>query len=380
MIYLDNAATTFYKPETVYQAVADTMRYKGVNVGRGGYRLAIEASDLVYQCRENLGRLFHTDRTERICFAQNTTDALNLAIHGLLKQGDHAIIGSMEHNSVLRPVHTLAEAGLITYSVALADSDGVVRAEAVERLIQPETRLIALNHASNVCGSISDIAAIAALAKERAIPFLIDAAQSAGALDINVEKLPVALLAFAGHKGLYGPQGTGGLYIAPGIELEPVRQGGTGSLSESYRQPGLLPDRYESGTLNLPGIAGLSAGVEYILEQGTAQIAAHEADLVKMLLEGLCNMNGVTVYGIKQPQRQTGVVAFTLQGTDSVELCEWLDQNHGIAARGGLHCAPLAHKTLGTLSTGVVRFSVSAFTSKDDIKKAISAIYQKTIE
>lgn len=188
MIYLDNAATTFYKPETVYQAVADTMRYKGVNVGRGGYHLAIEASDLVYQCRENLGRLFHTDRTERICFAQNTTDALNLAIHGLLKQGDHAIIGSMEHNSVLRPVHTLAEAGLITYSVALADSDGVVRAEAVERLIQPETRLIALNHASNVCGSISDIAAIAALAKERAIPFLIDAAQSAGCLGYQRRK------------------------------------------------------------------------------------------------------------------------------------------------------------------------------------------------
>ena len=371
MIYLDNSATTFVKPETVYHAVAEGMRVYGGNPGRGGYGLANETAERVFICRERAAQLFGVPSPEQVVFTKNATEALNLAIKGCLRQGDHVVIGSMEHNSVLRPVHGLARRGFITYSIAQADVRGVVTEQAVARVMTPKTKLVAINHMSNVCGSISPVEEILDLARRRGILCLIDAAQSGGALPLRLK--PWSMIAFAGHKGLYGPQGTGGLCIGEDIQLQPLLEGGTGSLSVEYDQPDLMPDRFESGTLPAPQLWGLCRGIEYVLSRGTGAILKHEQELTGMFRARMKKVNRVRLY----PTQGTdcgGVVAFAVEGVDSASFCSLLDEKASIAARGGLHCAPLAHKTLNTLSSGLVRFSVSAFTTSQDMERAADAV------
>jgi cysteine desulfurase family protein len=372
MIYLDNAATSWPKPPGVAEAMVRALAEAGGNPGRSGHRLAMDAAEQVMECRENLAELFHIANPLEICFTANATEALNLALKGFLKSGDHVVCSSMEHNSVWRPLCRLQKSG-ISFSVARANPDGTVSAEAIARELRPQTRLIALTHASNVTGTINPIAAVGELAKQRKIAFLVDAAQTAGAQPIDVEAAQIDLLAFPGHKGLLGPTGTGGLFIRDTIALEPLREGGTGSDSASPLQPEYLPDRYESGTLNTVGIAGLKASVSYLLREGVAAIQQREWHLTQRLLVGLAGLPGVTVYGPESSQPRAAVVSFNLEGRDPVLVAAQLDREFEIACRPGLHCAFLAHQTLGTERLGTVRFSPGPFTTEQEIDLAVNA-------
>lgn len=375
MIYMDNAATSWPKPHGVYKAVDKCMKKYGANPGRSGHKMAIEAGNIVLYTRENLGKLFNVSDPFQIIFTCNATDSLNLAIKGTLKEGDHVITTSMEHNSVVRPLKELEKAG-VKITFVKANQEGIIDPEDIKKAIKSNTRLIISTHASNVTGTIMPIEHIGTIAKEYGISFLVDAAQTAGLLPIDLARLPIDMLAFPGHKSLLGPQGTGGLYIRDGLSLDPLRQGGTGSQSESLIQPIFMPDRYESGTINTPGIAGLGAGIDYILTKGQKDILIHERMLLQMFLDGLATIQGVTIYGPKDINRRAGVVSINIGGKDSSEMVNLLDERYNIATRGGLHCAPLAHNTIGTLKQGTVRFSIGPFTTKREIKKCINAIYQ----
>lgn len=368
MIYLDNAATTLVKPYSVINACNMWLSRYCANPGRGGHRLSLNAGNKVYECRELIAKLFNIERPENIIFTLNTTMALNIAIIGFVKPGMHIVISGMEHNSVYRPV---ANTGL-PFTVAEPDATGYVSVESIKKAVRPNTGLIIATHASNVVGTVNPIGEIGKFAKSRNITFLVDCAQSAGVLDIDVKRDNISLLAFAGHKSLMGPTGTGGLYISPEVKLSPIMYGGTGSVSESPDQPDFLPDRFESGTLNVAGIAGLSEGVKYVLKNTTAAIMQHEQMLAERLLQGLYNMNGIKLYGGAE---RVGIVSFSVDEKDSVSVCNMLD-NMGIAARGGLHCAPLAHKYLGT--NGLARLSVGCFNTKNHIDYAIDSIYKIT--
>lgn len=367
MIYLDNAATTLIKPESVYSAVLNAMRC-AANAGRGGYSEASAAMNLVYDARRRAAELFGIDNPERIVFTQNATHSLNIAIKGVLKYGSHAVITSMEHNSVLRPVFSLARKKMITYSVALADRYGCVPADAIVNELKPSTALIVVTHASNVCGTVNDIYNIRR--KTGDIPMLIDASQSAGLVKIDMKRLKNTLLAFPGHKGLYGPQGTGGLYIPEDIEISPLTEGGTGSVSESPMQPPFLPDRFESGTLNTPGIAGLGMGIKYVSENFD-RIQETEKSITEILIYGIKRIKGARLLGYDSAEGRVGVVSAAFGKRDCVELANSLGEDFGVAVRGGLHCSPLAHKTLGTSMSGALRFSVGAFNTGEEAEKAV---------
>jgi len=286
MTYLDHAATSWPKPPAVAAAMHVVMEQAGGNPGRSGHRLAMRASETVYACRENLAKLFGVRDPLRICFTSNATESLNLAIHGLLKPGDHAVFSAMEHNSVWRPLRELERRGVVI-SIAAAGPDGIVHPGSIVIQLRRETKLIVLIHASNVNGALNPVEEVGRIARERGIRFLVDAAQTAGVVPIDVEAMHIDMLAFPGHKGLLGPQGTGGLYVHESIRLEPLKQGGTGSDSESPSQPEFAPDRYESGTVNTPGIAGLNEGVKYLLERGVSEVQRHEQTLSGRLLAGL---------------------------------------------------------------------------------------------
>lgn len=367
MIYLDNAATTLVKPYAVIEACNLWLNKYSANPGRGGHKPALNAGNKIYECRELIARLFNIEKPENIIFTLNTTMALNIAINGFVKPGMHIVISGMEHNSVYRPVSNCG----CQFTVAEPDPTGYVSAESIQKAVRPNTGLIIVNHASNVVGTINPIKEIGEFAKSRGIKFLVDAAQSAGVLDIDVKRDNIDMLAFAGHKMLLGPTGTGGLYISPKVKLSPILYGGTGSVSESADQPDFLPDRFESGTLNVVGIAGLAEGVRYILKNTTKAIREHEQKLTERLLQGLYNMDNISLYGGAD---RVGIVSFSMNNTDSVSLCNMLDSMN-IAARGGLHCAPLAHKSLNT-QNGLVRLSVSCFNSGSHIDYAIDAIYK----
>lgn len=367
MIYLDNAATTLIKPYSVKRECARCLKHYCANSGRGGHQKSFFASEKIYECRENLATLFGASNPIQIVFTLNTTHALNIAIQGILTPSSHAIISGMEHNSVLRPV---VQSGA-QYSIATPDENGQVSAKSIESLIQDNTALIAVTHASNVVGTINPIFEIGLVAKKYNIPFLVDAAQTAGVIPIDVEEDNISLLAFAGHKMLYGPTGTGGLYISSGIELKPLLTGGTGSLSESEFQPDFMPDKFESGTMNILGISGLNEGVKFVTKLTLSQIQKDENTLVEKLVEGLSNIPKVRVLGSKN---RVGVVSFSVEGRDSIEIANELDRRFNIACRGGLHCAALAHKFLGTIEHGLTRFSVSHFTTENEIDKAIEAL------
>lgn len=375
MIYLDNAATSWPKPEGVASAVYDFIQNKGGNPGRSGHKMALEAGRIVLDCREALARLFGIDDPMRVIFTLNTTDGLNMAIKGILRPGQHVVTSSMEHNSVARPLKKLEPLGIETTFVT-ADREGYVSPYDIERAIRSNTSLIILTLASNVTGTIEPFKEVGNIAKRHGIPFLLDAAQGAGHIPIDVNKDNIDIMAFPGHKGLLGPQGTGGLYLRDGLEIDTVKEGGTGSNSDSLLQPDIMPDRYESGTLNAPGISGLKVGLDYINSVGIEKIRKHEIEICGRIIDGLKKIDRVNVYGPLEPERHAGAVAFNVGDMDSTEVSYILDSEFEIEVRAGLHCSGLAHKTIGTFEQGVVRVSPGPFTTEEEIDTFLDAVGQ----
>lgn len=373
MTYFDNAATTFPKPEIVYTKVMEAMKDYGANPGRSGHKLALKINRGMYDTRMSLAELFNIGDPMNLIFTFNCTESLNLGIKGVLQPGDHVITTSMEHNSVLRPIRYLEQFG-VESTIIKANCLGEINVEDIKNQIKDNTKLIVTTHISNLTGTIMPIKAIGALAKEYGVLYLIDAAQSAGIYEIDATTMNVDMIAFPGHKGLLGPQGTGGLYIRKGLDIKEIFQGGTGSMSESLIQPDMSPDRYESGTPNGPGIIGLGAGVEYINSKGMDQIRKHEEGLTKYFIEEVSKISGIKLYGPCDITKQAAVVSLNIKDYDSSEIAYILDEQYDIMVRPGLHCAPLAHKTIGTLDQGVVRFSFSPFNTLEEIEYGIKAL------
>lgn len=374
-MYLDNAATSFPKPEPVYRAMDRFLREAGANPGRSAHRLAAAAAATVAQTRRHLARFFNAPAPERVIFTLNATDALNLALKGVLKVGDHVVTTSMEHNSVIRPLRKLEAAG-VGITVVAASPEGRVGVEAIAAALQPATRLVAMTHASNVTGTLQPVAEIGKLCREREILLLVDAAQTAGVYPIDIEAMGIDLLAVPGHKSLLGPPGTGALVVGEGLRLETLREGGTGSESESEQQPEGLPERLEAGTVNTVGVAGLGAALRFIEETGREQIHAREQALVQRLLQGLAEVSGVRVYGPPPGEERASLVSFNLEGWDSHEAAAVLDSSFDIQCRAGLHCAPLAHRTIGTFPGGTVRLSPGFFNSEGEVDAVVEAVRQ----
>ena len=377
-IYFDNAATSDPKPPSVVKAVTDALTRCNANPGRSGHRAAIEAGRIVLDARQRLQSILGAEDATGVIFTLNCTDALNLAIKGSLNYGDHVITTLLEHNSVLRPLNELARRGRISLTMLPPRDDGFIAPEDVRRAIRADTRLIAVTHASNVTGAIQPVAAIGQIAREHGVRYLIDGAQALGAMPVNVQALSCDLYAFPGHKSLLGPQGTGGLYIRPGIELYTLREGGTGSSSDSMFQPDELPERYESGTVNLPGVAGLGAGCAFVASR-LAQILSHERELTAALYEGLSKMDGVTLYSPAEEAARAGIVSFNLGDLSSSQTADALARAD-VAVRGGLHCAPGAHRFLGTLRRGAVRASVGHANTFEEVDQFLRTLREVSVD
>lgn len=378
MIYLDHAATSWPKPDCVHEAVLRFMRDVGATPGRSGHRLSNEAERTRLDAREALAELFGIADPMRVIFTLNGTTALNLVIRGLLPPGSHVVTTGMEHNAVMRPLRAAEQDG-VTVTVAPCGSDGTLVPAAIHEHLRPDTRLIIVNHASNVCGTILPIREIGAQARERGIPLLVDAAQTAGCQPIDLHADHIDLLAFTGHKSLLGPSGTGGLVIGEDFDVDrlpPLVHGGTGSRSEHMTQPDFLPDKYEAGTANGAGLAGLAAGVRFILARGVADIRQHGRTLTQKLIDGLGAIAGVRVHGSLDAHCQTAPVSFTIKNQAPSTTAQRLDEEFGILCRPGLHCAPRAHETLGTLPDGTVRFAPGPFTTARDVDDALAAVGQ----
>jgi cysteine desulfurase family protein len=376
LLYLDNSATSWPKPKEVLESIRKAIEQYGANPGRSGHKLAIEAARIIYETREALAELFGLEDPQRVILTKNVTEALNLVLYGFLKPGDHVITSSMEHNSVMRPLRDLEKKGVEVTQIR-ASEKGEIDPQDVLKSIRKNTKLIVLVHLSNVTGTIMPVEEVLKIGKDHGIPLLLDAAQSAGTIPLNLKELPVDLLAFTGHKGLFGPQGTGGLIInTEGLEekIEPLMRGGTGSKSEEEEQPEFLPDKYESGTPNTPGIAGLGEGVRFILKEGIERIREKKEKLTLKLIEGLKEIKGVKLYGPLDPKKQIGIVSFNLEGKSPSEVSHLLDEKYNILSRPGLHCAPSAHKSIGTFPFGTVRFSVGYFNTEEEIEYAIRAV------
>jgi cysteine desulfurase family protein len=379
VIYLDNAATSFPKPPAVAEAIAHFLTHRAGNPGRSGHALALAAQGVVTETRRLVASFFGVEDPSRVAFAHNASDALNLALWGLCRPGDRVVTTSLEHNAVARPLWALAErVGVTVERVPCAPDGSLDLDDLVRALRAAPTRLVAMIHASNVCGAILPAREAARLAHEHGALFLLDAAQTAGVLPIDVRELGVDLLAFPGHKGLLGPTGTGGLYAAPGVRLTPMRQGGTGTRSEEERHPEDLPEALEAGTVNTVGIAGLCAALRFVAERGLANVRAHEEALTGSLLAGLREIPGVRIHGPCDPRRQVAAVSITVEGWEPGDLGAALDSSFGIAVRPGLHCAPLAHRTLGTYPAGTVRLSPGPFTTGEEVERALSALRELT--
>lgn len=374
MIYLDNAATSFPKPEAVYQALDAFARHDLANPGRAGHKMALAAEHALDDCRHLLNQLLHGEGPERFIFTLNCTDALNMAFKGVLKDGDHVITTDLEHNSVSRPLRAMELSGKITLTRIAADAGGTVEPDAIKKAITPKTRLIAQTHASNVLGTVQPVEAIGKIAREREVLFLVDAAQTAGVIPIDIQAMNIDLLAFPGHKSLLGPTGTGALYVGPGAIVGAWREGGTGGDSSSETQPREYPYFLEGGTPNVLGVAGLAAGVKYVTEQGLAKIHAHEVGLLERLLKRLDEMGGHDVFGHRDMARRVGTLSFRSEMLPAAELGGILDQAFDIAIRPGLHCAPYIHRALGTFPDGAVRVSPGPFNSADDIDALANAL------
>jgi cysteine desulfurase family protein len=373
IIYLDHAATSWPKPPEVIEAVREAMVHDGANPGRGSHRMAVSAGRIVFEARKALAELFRIANPNDIALTFNTTIALNMAIKGCLKPGDHVVATAVEHNAVRRPLEHLKRTIGVKVTYVETDERGRLDPARVREALLPDTKLVIVNHSSNLLGSILPVAEIGTMTRKRGIRLLVDAAQSAGILPIDVEAMGIDLLAFPGHKGLLGPQGTGGLYIHPEVNLEPILHGGTGSQSEAAEQPDVRPDRYESGTVNTPGLAGLAAGVRYILHETVEKIHNKEWSLAQRLMEGLSAIGNVRVLGPEPGEPRTGIVSFIIGSADPSETAFILDRHYGIAVRAGFHCTPLAHGTAGTAATGAVRASVGHSTTEADVDALIAA-------
>ncbi|NPV92403.1 MAG: aminotransferase class V-fold PLP-dependent enzyme [Firmicutes bacterium] len=373
MIYLDNAATSWPKPEAVYEAVDGFLRQYGANPGRAGHKMSLQAGRVILETRELLASLFNIPDSSRLVFTANVTESTNLAIKGMLDPGDHVVLTGMEHNAVCRPIWALERLG-VEHTVVGCSPEGYLEPSELAAAIRPNTRLVCVNHASNVVGTIQPIEKIGKLVSGRGAAFMVDCAQTAGVLPIDVQRFRIDLLAFTGHKGLMGPPGTGGLYIREGIEIRPLKEGGTGTNSELLTQPAAMPERYESGTLNTSGIAGLGAGVRFVMREGLDRIREHEQRLTARLLEGLRAIKGVKLYGPTDERQRVAVVLFNLEGHEANQVSFILDQVYDIATRSGLHCAPLAHRTIGTIDIGGVRVSPGYFTTMEQIEEFLAAV------
>jgi cysteine desulfurase family protein len=374
MIYLDNAATSFPKPEPVYQALDAFARQSLANPGRAGHKMALASERVLDDCRHLLNQLFHGKEPERFIFTLNCTDALNMAFKGVLNDGDHVITTDLEHNSVSRPLRALELAGRITLTRLRADGSGTVNPDDVRPALTRRTRLIALTHASNVLGTVQPVAAVGRLAREHDLLFLVDAAQTAGVVPIDVQDLGIDLLAFPGHKSLLGPTGTGALYVGPRVKLQAWREGGTGGDSSSETQPRDLPYYLEGGTPNVLGVAGLAAGIRYVMERGLAAIHDHELDLVERLWRRLDELPSYQVFGHRDRGRRVATLSFRSEALPAAELGGILDQSFDVAIRPGLHCAPYIHRALGTFPDGTVRVSPGPFSTPQDIDHLAAAL------
>ena len=373
MIYLDNAATSFPKPEAVYQALDRFARTSLANPGRGRHDMAQAAEHALDNGRHLLNQLFHGQGTERFAFTLNCTDALNMAIKGVLRDGDHVVSSVLEHNSVSRPLRALELAGRIQVTRLAPDAGGTLDPGDVKKAITPRTRLVALTHCSNVLGTVQPVSDIGAIARSHDLLFLVDAAQTAGVLPIDVQAMNIDLLAFPGHKSLLGPTGTGALYVGPRAKVSPWREGGTGGNATFETQPAELPHLLEGGTPNVLGVAGMSAGIEHVRSEGLDKIHRHETDLVERLWQHLDRLGGFRVFGHRDHARRVGTISFTCDLYDSEELGTILNSFH-IAVRSGLHCAPGIHRVLGTLETGAVRVSPGPFNTPADIDALAAAL------
>ncbi|MCM2265490.1 MAG: aminotransferase class V-fold PLP-dependent enzyme [Desulfuromonadales bacterium] len=372
-IYLDNAATSFPKPETVCAAVDRALRLGAANPGRGGYRLSLEAGRMVLAARSAAARLVGMPDPARIVFVANATEALNLALFGALSPGDRVVTTSMEHNAMVRPLRALADRGVEVVRVP-AGADGFVAPDAVRKACTPGTRMVAMTHCSNVTGTLQAIEEIGPWCRSQGILFLVDAAQSAGLFPLDVVDMGIDLLAVPGHKAIMGPPGTGFLCVGEGVQLTPLLYGGTGTRSMSDEQPDELPERLESGTLNVIGLAGLHAALEFLHEIGLNRCRVHERDLLSQLMEGLRRMPSVRLFGPTDPARHGGALSFTLEGLDPAAVGFRLDNEFDIGVRVGLHCAPEAHRTIGTFPEGTIRVSPGWFNTSDDIDRLLAAV------
>jgi cysteine desulfurase family protein len=360
----------------VLEAMNHFMNKVGANPGRGAHRRAVESGRIVYAAREAVARLVNAPDPLRVVFGSNVTEALNLALNGLLRPGDHVITSSMEHNSLMRPLRFLQHRQ-VELTVVPCSPQGFLEPEAVKRAIRRKTRLVALNHASNVIGTLLPVGEVGAIAREHGLLLLVDAAQTAGALPIDMQESAIDLLAFTGHKSLYGPMGTGGLALGARVlegDLSPLKRGGTGSRSEWEEQPSFLPDLCESGTLNVVGLAGLEAGIRWVTERGVEAIRAHEMALTRRLIDELRPIPTVRVYGGQDPERQTATVAFNIDGLAASEVGLRLDEENAILCRVGLHCSPAAHQTMGTYPAGTVRFGFGAWNTVEEVDQAVAAV------
>jgi cysteine desulfurase / selenocysteine lyase len=374
MIYLDNAATSYPKPESVYQTLDRFARTDLANPGRAGHKMALAAERILDDARHLLNQLFHGEGPERFIFTLNCTDALNMAFKGVLAAGDHVITTDLEHNSVSRPLRAMELAGKISLTRVQADGGGTVDPDAVRKAITPKTRLIALTHASNVLGTVQPIAEVGRIARERDLLFLVDAAQTAGVLPTDIQATNIDLLAFPGHKSLFGPTGTGALYVGPAAIVGAWREGGTGGDSSSETQPRDYPYFLEGGTPNVLGIAGLAAGVKFVVDQGLAKIHRHETDLCEQLWRRLDEIGGYKVFGHRDHARRVGTISFKSEALPAAEIGAILDQAFDIAVRPGLHCAPYIHRAIGTFPDGAVRVSPGAFSTADDVDRLADAL------
>ncbi|MDF2951948.1 MAG: cysteine desulfurase family protein [Anaerocolumna sp.] len=374
MIYFDNAATSLHKPEAVAEAVYNAIRNMG-NCGRGAHGAALEAGRMVYNTRLKLAELFHVSDCSRIAFTSNATESLNIAIKGLLKEGDHVVTTELEHNSVLRPLYEMQQEG-VEVSFVKCDSMGRIFPNQIESQIQPGTRAVLCTHSSNVTGNVLDIKEIGRICKQKNITFIVDASQTAGVFSIDVEQMGIDILCFTGHKGLLGPQGIGGIYVGANISLQPFKTGGSGSQTFQKNHPANMPDLLEAGTLNVPGIAGLHAGVSYLLENGLDTHRETEQALMWHFYNGIKEIPGIKIYGDFTGKERAPIVSFNLGAYDSAALCDQLAEDYDIFTRGGGHCAPLMHQALGTKEQGAVRFSFSFYNTKEEVEASIQAVRQ----
>lgn len=374
-IYLDNSATSFPKPKEVGAAMLEYMESIGTNVGRGAYQSAYQADSLVFEARERVQKLFRAEDSKNVLFTMNVTQSLNQLIKGLLKEGDHVLISSLEHNAVMRPLEQMKKLG-VTYTQIPCDEEGRTDVPAISSLVCPNTKAIIMIHASNVCGTIQPIDAVGDICAKMGLIFIVDAAQTAGCVDIDMKAMNIDALAFTGHKSMMGPQGIGGFLISDALasQLDVLVSGGTGSLSHALEMPEFLPDRFEAGTPNIPGIVGLSAALGYIEKVGVDNIRQQEMALTMQFIQGLESIEGVKIIGPKTMIDRTAAVSIVIESMDMASVAHQLDSAYGIMTRVGIHCSPCAHRALGTYPAGTIRFSFGHFNTSDDVDAALEAL------